>query len=474
MVSYISLVNITKQSKNREMNFTHFTLHLLLLLLSCLLCSSTKIHSREAIEAVVGRGISIGIGIGGSSPNPSPSPSSSPNNCPPPPPQQPPAPPPLIFLDERLAVVYPVIQTFKKLITSDPFNVTATWVGSDICSYKGFFCESPPDNQSATALASIDFNGFQLSAPSLDGFLDKLPDLALFHANSNFFAGTISPRIANLRYLYELDISNNKLTGQFPPALLMPNNITFLDIRYNLFSGSVPSQIFMKPLDVLFINNNNFIQSLPESLGATTVLYLTLANNNFSGPIPRSIGQASSTLLEILLLNNRLSGCLPYEIGYLKQLTVFDVGFNQLTGPIPCSFACLDKLEQLNLAGNMFYGAVPELLCMVTSVTNLSLSDNYFTFVGPFCKALVKQGVLDLRNNCVLGLPFQRSALECANFFSHPRGCGHPSWFTFVPCKVQHNWGRSGGSGVRDDRPLRGNFGKMRSPSYAALEKHRT
>jgi hypothetical protein len=33
-------------------------------------------------------------------------------------------------------------------------------------------------------VASIDFNGFGLCAPSLAGF----PDLALFHANSNFSA----------------------------------------------------------------------------------------------------------------------------------------------------------------------------------------------------------------------------------------------------------------------------------------------
>lgn len=36
----------------------------------------------------------------------------------------------LVFADQRLAVVYPVIQLFKNLITSDPLKVTATWTGS--------------------------------------------------------------------------------------------------------------------------------------------------------------------------------------------------------------------------------------------------------------------------------------------------------------------------------------------------------
>lgn len=105
--------------------------------------------------------------------------------------------------------MYPVLQKFKNLLISDPLNITATWIGADICNYKGFYCDAPPDNKSAMALASIDFNGFQLSAPTLDGFLDQLPDVALFRANSNRFSGKISPNISKLPYLYELDISNN-------------------------------------------------------------------------------------------------------------------------------------------------------------------------------------------------------------------------------------------------------------------------
>lgn len=214
----------------------------------------------------------------------------------------------LTFADLRLAEVYPIIQSFKLTITSDPLGITSSWVGPDICSYTGFYCDSPPDNGSATALASIDFNGFHLGAPTLDGFIDQFPDLALFHANSNNFSGTISPKIAGLPYLYELDISNNKFSGPFPAAVLSIAGLSFLDIRFNFFTGAVPPQIFSQALDALFINNNDFMQQLPDNLGSTPVLYLTLASNKFTGPIPRSIGNASSTLVEVLLLNNYLTG----------------------------------------------------------------------------------------------------------------------------------------------------------------------
>ncbi|KAG6626501.1 uncharacterized protein At4g06744-like isoform X2 [Carya illinoinensis] len=313
----------------------------------------------------------------------------------------------LVFADQRLKAVYPVIQKFKSIITSDHLGVTKSWVGSDICSYRGFYCDHPPDNQSAIALASIDFNGFQIGAPTLDGFLDQLPDIALFHANSNKFCGTISPNICKLPYLYEFDISNNQFSGPFPMAVLGMNSLTFLDIRFNRFSGSVPPQIFTENLDVLFINNNNFMQMLPDSLSISHVLYLTLANNKFTGPIPG---------------------------GFLKEATVFDASENHLTGPLPLSLGCLKKVEQLNFTGNQLYGMVPEVVCKLENLMNLSLSSNYFTNIGPYCLFLIERGVLDVRNNCIPGLPSQRSVVECVDFLSYPRTCPYMWSYTYIPC----------------------------------------
>ncbi|CAL5377407.1 unnamed protein product [Camellia sinensis] len=404
---------------------------------------------------------------------------------PPPPPPPEPEPEPLIFLDQRLALVYPIIQTFKNIITSDPLGITKTWVGSDICSYRGFYCGTPPDNSSATVLASIDFNGFQLGAPTLDGFIDKLPDLAVFHANTNNFSGTISPNISKLPFIYELDISNNKFHGEFPVSVLGITGLTFLDIRFNFFTGTrklrmklkwlnetvpflgVPPQVFKKTLDVLFINNNNFMQRLPDDLGFTTALYLTLANNKFTGPIPCSIGKASSTLIEVLFLNNQLTGCLPYELGFLRNATVFDAGNNLLTGPLPCSLGCLEKIEQLNFAGNFLYGQVPEAVCALGSLVNLSLSNNYFTKLGPLCRKLIKSGVLNVRKNCINDLLDQRSPSDCASF-NFPKNCPYLASYNIIPCKLPPPY-----YGPRHPFPRHPPWPNRRLLSYSALSRHR-
>ncbi|CBI32376.3 hypothetical protein VitviT2T_003548 [Vitis vinifera] len=403
-------------------------------------------------------------------PPPPPPPSPPPPSPPPPsplpsePPVVPPVAPPVIFPDLRLATVFPVIQKFKASITSDPLGITSTWVGGDICKYKGFYCDNPPDNSTSLALAGIDFNGFQLAAPSLDGFIDALPDLAIFHANTNFFSGNITPKIAKLPYFYELDLSNNKFSGEFPPTVLAIPGLSFLDIRYNSFSGSVPPQVFVQNLDVLFINNNNFNQKIPDDFGNTPARYITFANNKFTGLIPRSIGNSSSTLTEILFLNNFLFGCLPIEIGSLKELTVFDVGHNLLTGLLPCSLGCLHNAEQLNFAGNFFYGRVPEELCALKNLQNLTLSDNYFTKIGPNCRDLIPTGKIDLRNNCIRNLPDQRPRSDCLAFFLKPK--------FICPNMVLYE------NNTCDDGQLQSTHMRSRKPNipkvtYSALVKHR-
>ncbi|KAK1414510.1 hypothetical protein QVD17_30256 [Tagetes erecta] len=413
-------------------------------------------------------------------PPPPPPPKVYPSPSPPPPKRSPPPPPPPPngFESSRLALVYPVIQAFKLKITQDPKGITKTWTGKHICrDYKGFLCDTVPD-KNEKALAGVKFNGFNFSGPNLhiSDFLIGLPDIVFFHANSNNFVGSIPTDINKLRYFYELDLSNNKFSGSFPYQVLQANKLQFLDLRFNSFAGVVPPQVFLLNLDLLFINNNNFVQKLPENLGSTTALYLTLANNQFIGGIPPSIGQASDTLLEVLFLNNRLTGCLPYEIGLLKKATVFDVRTNLLTGPIPHSFQCLKKMEILNLGRNQFYGVVPEAVCGLAELSNFTLSYNYFTQVGPQCRKLIENGVLDVKMNCILDLPNQRSAADCARFFSMTHSCPNEKSLTYVPCSQGYSRGEleSSDAEVSDPMiaPVLAPAQAPRRGSYGALSPH--
>ncbi|XP_062097499.1 uncharacterized protein At4g06744-like [Humulus lupulus] len=367
-------------------------------------------------------------------------------------------------LANRARILF-ITQELKRNITFDPFRYTPTWVGNNYCLFKGFFCDTVPD-LNITGLASIDFNGGRFGGRFLNfyRFIRNLPDIAIFHANSNNFSGIINNGLSQLRYLYELDLSNNKFLGGFPKNVLGAKNLTFVDLRFNTYNGTLSNDLFNFDTDILFINNNGFSQGIPTNLGNTPAIYLTLAGNKLTGTIPTSIGRSWKTLKEVLLLNNRLSGCLPFEIGYLNQTTVFDAGSNLLTGPIPQSFGCLKSMQFLNLAHNQLYGTIPESLCRLPNAYNVTLTYNFFTQMGTRCLRLMRAGRLHVGRNCIMGLPNQKPAAECNRFFSRPRTCSRVSTFSFVPCNLPN-------SIEIDGRHLEEIPAPPPPRTYAALEK---
>ncbi|KAM0864203.1 hypothetical protein ACQ4PT_044079 [Festuca glaucescens] len=359
------------------------------------------------------------------------------------------------FQNDRLYRTYRVIQRFKSTITSDPKNVTATWTGNDICgesSYLGFYCEQPLGQDKDFTVTAVLLNGFHLRAPKLQGFIDQLPDLAIFHASSNEIGGDI-PHLDSLPYQFEFSVASPEPLHPFGSSVSVTagasagsnnkgrqsslegtragsSDNTFFNFTIHLQFGSpngggaIPGVTDAK---ALLLNYNNLSGPLPANLGFSKFSYLALANNKLTGPIPPSIAHMQDSLFEVLLLNNQLSGCLPHELGMLTKTSVIDAGMNQLTGPIPSSFSCLSSVEQLNLAGNRLYGQVPDALCNLAGpagrLANLTLSSNYFTSVGPACSALIKDGVLDVKRNCIPGFANQRGPAECASFLSQPKTC---------------------------------------------------
>ncbi|KAG8384347.1 hypothetical protein BUALT_Bualt04G0108700 [Buddleja alternifolia] len=428
--------------------------------------TSSTINTRETLEIVIG---------GGSFPPYSPPDYGDCPDCPqppepqcPPPPSPPPPPPPSgpPPLPLELRVALKVIRKFKQTITNDPQGIIETWTGDNVCNFRGFVCDTTISTK-RRQVAIAKFNGFNFSVKpqAIKILLEGLTDIIVFHVNTNNFIGEVPFGISKISSLFELDLSNNKLAGEFPKAILTATNLTFLDLRFNKLTGTLPPDVFKLDLDVLYLNNNQFTGNIPETLGKTPALYLTLANNKLTGPIPKTINQASNTLLEALLSGNQLSGCLPYELGLLKKAYLFDVSTNHLTGPIPHSFGCLQNMQYLNLSCNQFYGAVPESLCMVKNMFELTLKSNYFTEVGPECRNLIKKGRLDVRMNCILDLPSQRSAADCAAFFLKRPTCPDPKSMNYVPCKIGHY------SGTPEEYEA-GRKVRARPRSYAALHNH--
>lgn len=309
---------------------------------------------------------------------------------------------------------YIALQAWKSAITEDPHGVTRSWVGCDVCSYKGVFCLETKDfkgNTIAKTVASIDLNH-----ANLKGFLVKelalLSDLRILHLNSNRFTGIVPLSFKEMFSLAELDLSNNHFAGPFPfPVLYIPN-LVYLDLRFNSFCGPIPLGLFYKQLDAIFLNDNQFDGELPPSLGNSPASVINLANNRFTGSIPFSLGYMG--VKEILFLNNKLTGCIPEGVGLWSGLEVLDVSSNSLMGSLPNSLSCLTGLEVLNFAHNKLSGELPEGVCSLRSLSNLTVAGNFFSGFSPGCSRLFFRNCgFNFSMNCIPGWRMQRPQPEC-------------------------------------------------------------
>ncbi|CAL9126205.1 unnamed protein product [Musa acuminata var. zebrina] len=314
------------------------------------------------------------------------------------------------------SVEYTALQAWKSAITEDPSGILASWVGPNVCSYRGVFCSEPPEgtsSSSSSVVAGIDLNHASLRG-SLVKELSFLAYLSIIHLNSNRFSGTIPDSFRELQYLTELDLSNNQFSGPFPTSTLRIPNLIYLDLRFNSFSGEVPDELFVGGLDGIFLNNNQFEGQIPMILWNSPASVITLANNKFSGSIPASFGHVGPGIREVLFLNNELTGCIPEGIGFLSDVEVLDLSFNSFTGHLPSSLSCLSDIEVLNMAHNQFSGELPDLVCDLKSLLNLTVSYNFFSGFSQDCDKLFFRNVgFDFSGNCIPGRDMQRPPPEC-------------------------------------------------------------
>ncbi|KAL2614832.1 hypothetical protein AAZX31_08G032000 [Glycine max] len=368
------------------------TFHLLLLLLH-------PNAAKGAIGVGVGvggrGGIGVGIGIGGSVNTPGPS-------------------------GSNLKSAFTALQAWKSAMTDDPLKILDTWVGPNVCSYRGVFCANSQDDNGIVTTAATESSivaGIDLNHANLQGTLVKdlslLSDITLFHLNSNRFSGSLPDTFRDLTSLQELDLSNNQLSGPFPMVTLSMPSLIYLDLRFNNFSGQLPDQLFNKKLDAIFLNNNNFGGEIPDSLGNSPASVINLANNKLSGSIPFSFGFMGSGLKEILFLNNQLTGCIPQGVGIFTEMQVFDVSFNSLMGHLPDTMSCLQDIEVLNLAHNKLSGELSDVVCSLRSLLNLTVAYNFFSGLSQECSRLFSVG-FDFSDNCIPGRDMQRPQPDCS------------------------------------------------------------
>ncbi|KAL6141270.1 hypothetical protein ACLB2K_059560 [Fragaria x ananassa] len=58
----------------------------------------------------------------------------------------------------RLDRAFLALQSWKRVMYSDPYNFTSNWEGRSVCTYRGVFCAPAPDDPKIQLVAGIDLN----------------------------------------------------------------------------------------------------------------------------------------------------------------------------------------------------------------------------------------------------------------------------------------------------------------------------
>ncbi|XP_027920543.1 probable LRR receptor-like serine/threonine-protein kinase At2g24230 [Vigna unguiculata] len=210
-------------------------------------------------------------------------------------------------------------------------------------------------------LVSIDLSSNQLNGTLPEGFGASFPKLRMLNLAGNNFNGRVSD-ISGLKSIANLNISGNSFQGSIVD--MFQGNLEVLDISRNQFQGHIPQVLYnfsgynWSHLVYLDLSENKlsgeFFQNLNESLN---LKHINLAHNRFT---IQKLPQIEMLLnLEYLNLSKTsLVGEIPGKISQLIKLSALDLSLNHLSGKIPSLRN--EHLRVLDLSNNNLTGAVPQ------------------------------------------------------------------------------------------------------------------
>ncbi|KAK6238117.1 hypothetical protein QUC31_003586, partial [Theobroma cacao] len=223
---------------------------------------------------------------------------------------------------------------------------------------------------SSLAILKLSNNSFYGRIPPELGDCQSLIWLDL---NTNNLSGTIPPVlfkqsgkiavnfIAGKRYMYIKNDGSKECHGS-------GNLLEFAGIR-------------LEQLDRISTRNPcNFMRvygghTQPTFNNNGSMIFLDLSYNLLSGTIPEEIG-TMSYLFILNLGHNNISGTIPQEIGNLKGLGILDLSYNRLEGKIPQSMTGITMLSEINLSNNLLNGMIPEMGQLETFPANDFLNNS--------------------------------------------------------------------------------------------------
>eukprot|EP00002_Diphylleia_rotans_P021384 TRINITY_DN4162_c0_g1_i1.p1 TRINITY_DN4162_c0_g1~~TRINITY_DN4162_c0_g1_i1.p1 ORF type:complete len:1335 (+),score=143.87 TRINITY_DN4162_c0_g1_i1:63-4067(+) len=325
---------------------------------------------------------------------------------------------------------------YPKSVLSDIFETTGgmlwlnktNWLSNlSVCKWYGISCHA--------SCSDIQFES------------SLCPIVKILLGNNNLVGSLASDFwLAELEYLEELDLSQNKLQGTVPE--LKAPSLLYLYLNHNQLSGSVPSWS-LKSLIYLYLNNNN-LTVISDSLDLPFLTLLDLSRNQIEGTLPSLNALYSLVRLDVsfnrlaaitslrlprlqtfLAFNNQITGSLP-ELE-LPKLSYLDFSNNHLSEPLP-DWTMLTSMEHFIFSSNpRLKGPLPRGMDQYYKISGLNLKNTDMHSAGPelFPKTLSPSGQFQLLSlsdfyQCPImaNLRVEQSSIHI-----------HPKYYDFFNCR---------------------------------------
>ncbi|GLT99578.1 hypothetical protein SLE2022_170090 [Rubroshorea leprosula] len=199
---------------------------------------------------------------------------------------------------------------------------------------------------------------------------------------SDLSISSIPEFLFHQRWLRVIDLSHNKLKGEFPVWLMQNNSdLKFMNLRNNSFAGQL---IYLPSYQMHMV-------------------WLDLSNNHFIGKLPKDIGDKLPNLQYLNLSWNQLGGALPSSLGSMQDLFGLDLAFNNFLGEVPKELlTSCTNLQHLLLSHNKLGGKFFSSEFNLSNLMRLELNNN--EFIGNLSNVKIETlAMLDVSNNNMTG-----------------------------------------------------------------------